>query len=43
MGGAYILVPVANERTGEDGKTKGSWDTGYLAPVHALIMEFLSQ
>ena len=43
MGGAYILVPVANESTGEDGKTVGSWDTDYLAPVHSLIMEFKSQ
>ena len=43
MGGAYVLVPVANESTGEDGKTVGSWDTDYLAPVHALIMEFISQ
>lgn len=43
MGGAYILVPVANEETGDDGRTVGCWNADYLAPVHDLIMSFIEQ
>ncbi len=43
IGGAYILVPVANETRGEDGKTIGSWNTDYLEPVHTLIMSFIEK
>ncbi len=42
MGGAFILIPVANEFRGEDGRVKGQWAEEYLDPVHALILDFIS-
>ncbi len=41
MGGARILIPVANEYEGEDGRTAGYWSPEYLEPVHALIMDHI--
>ena len=43
MGGARILIPVANEYAGEDGRTLGFWDNRYLLPVHELIMDFIKK
>ncbi|MBR5712242.1 MAG: hypothetical protein IKX54_01470 [Lachnospiraceae bacterium] len=43
MGGAYVLVPVANEYTGEDGRVKGYFAAEYLEPVHELIMSFIAE
>jgi hypothetical protein len=43
LGGAYILIPVANEYKDENGKTKGFWDKEYLVPAHALIMNFINE
>ncbi len=37
IGGAYIVVPLANERRGEDGRLEGSWSPEYLEPVKAII------
>ena len=41
FGGAYVLVPVANEYKGEDGRTCGYWTEEYAEPVHDLIMDFV--
>jgi len=41
MGGAYILVPVANEYKNEEGKCAGSWDLSYIEPIFALAEEFM--
>lgn len=40
LGGAYLLVPFANEKKDADGKCVGSWDDSYLKPVLALASEF---
>lgn len=36
-GGAYVLVPFANERRLEDGELVGSWGDEYIDPVKALF------
>ena len=36
-GGAYIIVPLANEKRLEDDTIIGSWDEMYIAPVKALF------
>lgn len=36
-GGAYIVVPLANEKRLEDDTIVGSWDEKYIAPVKALF------
>lgn len=41
--GAYILVPLANEYTGEDGYTKGQWNESYITPLHNLISDFIEK
>ena len=33
MGGAYIIVPLANEKRLENGELEGSWSNVYLKPV----------
>ena len=43
MGGAYILIPVANEYVGEDGWIHGYWSKEYLESVHALILNFIAE
>ena len=40
LGGAFILVPVANETSGKDG-VKGTWDKSYDKIVWALIQDFI--
>lgn len=40
MGGAYILIPLANESRNEEGKTVGGWAPRYIMPVLSLIKEF---
>ncbi len=42
MGGAFILVPIANEYTGDDGRVHGYWDTVYLSTAHELILDFIA-
>ncbi|MBO7639102.1 MAG: hypothetical protein J6S91_09015 [Treponema sp.] len=41
LGGAYILIPLANEVRGEDGSVIGSWDESYIRPVYDLICDFI--
>lgn len=41
LGGAYILIPVANEYRTESGGYDGSWDESYIEPVMKLIDEFI--
>lgn len=36
MGGAYIIVPLANEERQEDGRILGTWAPVYSAPVKAI-------
>ena len=36
MGGAYIIVPLANEKRLENGELEGSWSNIYLSPVKAI-------
>ena len=36
MGGAYIIVPLANEKRLENGDLEGSWSNIYLSPVMAI-------
>ena len=43
LGGAYILVPVANEYRDEDGKTKGYWSDEYVEPLYELINDFVEK
>lgn len=43
FGGAYILVPIANEYTNDDGRTQGCWSTDHMAPLYSLISLFLSK
>ena len=43
LGGAYILIPLANEYRDQDGKCRGAWDNSYIAPVYALINEFIKK
>jgi len=41
MGGAYVLVPVANEYRDADGRVKGSWDASYVEPTLGLVREVI--
>ena len=43
LGGAHILIPVANEYRDEDGKVRGAWSADYLESVHGLIMDFAAE
>ncbi len=36
-GGAYILIPLANEKRIPDGKVTGGWSDGYIAPCMEMI------
>ena len=40
LGGAYILVPLANEYKDKDGNCAGSWDDTYLPRLRDLICNF---
>ncbi|MCR4649300.1 MAG: hypothetical protein K5776_09500 [Lachnospiraceae bacterium] len=42
LGGAYILIPLANEVRGENG-VEGAWNEEYIEPVTNLIDEFVSK
>ena len=41
LGGAYLLIPLANEYRGDDGKVHGGWDDSYIEPVYDLICDFI--
>ncbi len=43
LGGAYILVPIANEYEDEEGNTAGFWDETYVEPVTSLIDDFIEK
>lgn len=36
MGGAYLIVPLANEERMEDGRIQGTWSPVYSKPVKAI-------
>ena len=36
MGGAYIIVPLANETRTDDGQIHGAWDKVHSAPIKAI-------
>lgn len=40
MEGAYVLIPIANEKRQEDGEVIDSWSQVYVEPVLQLIKEF---
>lgn len=37
MGGAYLIVPLANEERTEEGQIFGGWADVYLSPVKAIL------
>ena len=43
MGGAYILIPIANEYRDEEGRTQGTWAKEYIEPTHELITNVLRE
>lgn len=43
MGGAYILVPIANEYENDEGDVEGFWDETYVEPVTGLIDNFIDK
>lgn len=43
LGGAYLLVPVANEYRNEEGRTCGGWGPEYTEPVNCLIEDFIGK
>jgi len=36
MGGAYLIVPLANEKRLDDGSISGTWNDNYLNPIKAI-------
>ena len=43
MGGAYILIPVANEYRDETGRVQGQWSPDYVLPVGELVSSVLAE
>ena len=43
LGGAYILIPVANEYTDDNGRCQGGWDASYTESVMQLIDSFVKE
>lgn len=41
LGGAYILVPLANEKRNEEGEVVDSWSEDYQIPLYNLICDFI--
>lgn len=41
VGGAYILVPLANEHRDETGAVQGAWDETYIKAVYELVCGFI--
>ena len=41
IGGAYLLLPLANEYRDEEGECKGAWCEDYVKPVYELICHFI--
>lgn len=43
MGGAYLIVPLANEKRLADGTLTGTWEKTYSAPVQAIFDRFCAE
>lgn len=43
MGGAYVLVPLANEKRLDSGEVVDSWSEDYIEPILRLIKDFVSE
>lgn len=43
LGGAYILVPLANEKKNREGKIVDSWSEEYTEPLFELINSFMEK
>lgn len=43
FGGAYLLIPLANEYRNENGAVQGAWDDSYTKSVYDLICEFIKK
>jgi len=43
VGGAYLLIPLANEVRGPDGKVTGSWEERHLRPLYDLVCDFTNR
>lgn len=43
MGGAFILIPIANEYIDEQNRCMGTWQPSYLESAHALILNFIAE
>ena len=43
LGGAYLLLPLANEYRDEEGKCRGAWCNEYVRPVYELINSFIQK
>lgn len=43
MGGAYIIVPLANEERLEDGSILGTWDKIYSKPIKSIFDKVYSE
>ena len=43
IGGAYVLVPLANEKRDETGKVTGTWSKDYVKPLYGLINSFIKK
>lgn len=43
FGGAYLLIPIANEYDDENGRPQGFWGPEYVKPVHDLIEHFIAK
>ena len=43
MGGAYILIPLANEYRDEEGKTQGTWANEYIEPLYELMEHVIAK
>ena len=41
LGGAYILVPLANEYRDADGKCQGSWEDFHIPQIHDFVEYFI--
>lgn len=41
LGGAYILVPLANEYRDADGKCMGSWEDFHIPQIHDFVEYFI--
>lgn len=43
IGGAYVLVPLANEKRNENGEVTDTWGEDYAEPLYNLINSFIKE